>query len=180
MIKILIFTLINLISSATVFPESLLREACESNNLNMTKRTSSLIKLALQSPEYRPCNGSEHLIIQKFAKYEPFTQSAFVNRLKCDGKLFSNRAADRKLRDFVNRFDKLYNEVDEHDGGLWRIKNKKLMVVMDECYGKVLYKPIKIEKDARFGGELRTWYTFRNLFRDLMEELDVRYQFRSD
>ena len=40
---------------------------------------------------------------------EPFTQSAFVTRLKCEGKVWSNKAADRKLRDFVNRFEKLYD-----------------------------------------------------------------------
>ena len=102
MIKILIFTLINLISSATVFPESLLREACESNNLNMTKRTSSLIKLALQSPEYRPCNGSRGATNRRVSQINR-TQTIAAQK---NGS--QNRTHQKKLRilDRMNRNSK--------------------------------------------------------------------------
>ena len=61
--------------AATVFPDSLLQIACEHKYLNMTKRTSNLIQLALQSQFYQPCNGSEHLIVQRFAKYIEFDKN---------------------------------------------------------------------------------------------------------
>ena len=79
----------NIVSStsiaATVFPDSLLQVACEHKYLNMTRRTSSLIQLALRSQFYQPCNGGEHLIVQRFAKYIEFdktdsTQNPFLKK----------------------------------------------------------------------------------------------------
>ena len=66
----LVIFLISEIKSTTVFPENLLKEACQDGVFNMTKRTRSLIKTVLESPIYRPCNGTEHSIVSRFAKLE--------------------------------------------------------------------------------------------------------------
>merc|ERR1712226_1505114 len=96
------------VESRPTVPASILRKACEKRGFERSNRNKRLIKEKLQTQAFQPCSGFEHIILKKYQFYQPFTQAAIVNQLKCENRVFSNRAADKTIRTIITKFSRHY------------------------------------------------------------------------